>query len=305
MKLNELYEQVCTKKGIEKKLSELYSQKSRLEGKINLLKSKYDKEQKDVDRLEKVSLSALFYSLTGRKDEMLDKETREMLRAKAEYDAAVFQLDGITRDISRYVQQKFDIKDCEEQYEAVLKEKLQSMGENDENILKMNNRLAESEVVCRELNEAIVAGRKARDKAVQADRNLNSADGWAMFDVFGGGIVADAMKYSRMDSAQNIIYEMQQELSRFKTELADVDIHTDIDMYIGDFLRLADFMWDNIFTDVAVMNKIQNARTKIFEVITHLDKAICNLENMEKQEKEKQSALKQSLEQLAMEKDIQ
>ncbi|MBQ9846010.1 MAG: hypothetical protein IJO54_08030 [Oscillospiraceae bacterium] len=304
MTLKELYEQVCTKKNIEAKLSELYSQKSHLESKINLLRSKYDKEQKDVDRLEKGSLSSLFYSLTGKKDEMLDKETREMLKAKAEYDTAVFQLDGITRDISRYVQQKFDIKDCEAQYEALLKEKLQTMGEKDENVLQMNRQLAESEVVCRELDEAIVAGRKALDKAMQAEKSLNSADSWAMFDVFGGGFVADAMKYSRMDSAQNTIYEMQSELGRFKTELADVDIHTDIDMYIGDFLRIADFMWDNIFTDVAVMNKIQNARTKIFDVITQLEKSIYNLENMEKQERKKQNTLKQTLTQLVMEKDI-
>ena len=65
MTIRELYELVCEKKSIQLKLDELNKQKTQLNDKIVMLKSQYEKEQKDVDNLENNTLSKFFYNLTG------------------------------------------------------------------------------------------------------------------------------------------------------------------------------------------------------------------------------------------------
>ena len=300
MTLNQLYEQVCTKNSIKAKLDELYSQQQHLEEKLSLLKSKWQKEQNEADRLEKGSLSSFFYSLTGHLDEKLEKETREALEAKAVYDNAVFQLENVKRDISRYVQQQYDLKDIEQQYETALKEKLDSMKNDDYTIVLKQNGIVQSQAVQKEINEAVIAGKTAMNKAYEVQKSLDSADSWAMFDVFGGGIVADMVKYSKLDDANSQIQQMQASLSKFKTELSDVNINADLTVQVSEFLRAADYLFDNIFTDAAVLNRISEARNRVNDTVRRIDEALLRLENMLKSEKAKEAKLKRELENIAV-----
>ena len=300
MTLNQLYEQVCTKNSIKAKLDELYSQQQHLEEKLSLLKSKWQKEQNEADRLEKGSLFSFFYSLTGYLDEKLEKETREALEAKAVYDNAVFQLENVKRDISRYVQQQYDLKDIEQQYETALKEKLDSMKNDDYTIVLKQNGIVQSQAVQKEINEAVIAGKTAMNKAYEVQKSLDSADSWAMFDVFGGGIVADMVKYSKLDDANSQIQQMQASLSKFKTELSDVNINADLTVQVSEFLRAADYLFDNIFTDAAVLNRISEARNRVNDTVRRIDEALLRLENMLKSEKAKEAKLKRELENIAV-----
>ncbi len=56
------------------------------------LRQAWDKEQADVDRLEGASLSSLLASLTGRKEERLEREEAEALAARRQYRSAPQQL---------------------------------------------------------------------------------------------------------------------------------------------------------------------------------------------------------------------
>lgn len=300
MTLNELYQQICTKHSIESKLEELYAQQNHLEKKINVLKSKWQKEQKEADKLEKGSFSSLFYSLTGKLDDKLDREKREALEAKAVYDNAVFQLEMVTRDISRYVKQKYELKDCEAQYEKALQEKLESLKGEDSTIVFKQKELAEAQAAQKEIEEAIAAGKSALNKAYEVQKSLSSADSWAVYDVFGGGLISDAMKYSRLDDATRQIQEMQAHLSKFKTELSDVNINTEITVDISEFLKVSDYLFDNIFTDMTVRSKISAARVQIDDKVNAIDSTLFHLGNMLKSEKDKENKLKQELENLAV-----
>ena len=250
--------------------------------------------------MEKGSLSSFFYSLTGYLDEKLEKETREALEAKAVYDNAVFQLENVKRDISRYVQQQYDLKDIEQQYETALKEKLDSMKNDDYTIVLKQNGIVQSQAVQKEINEAVIAGKTAMNKAYEVQKSLDSADSWAMFDVFGGGIVADMVKYSKLDDANSQIQQMQASLSKFKTELSDVNINADLTVQVSEFLRAAEYLFDNIFTDAAVLNRISEARNRVNDTVRRIDEALLRLENMLKSEKAKEAKLKRELENIAV-----
>ena len=57
--------------------------------------------------------------------------------------------------------------------------------------------------------------------------------------------------------------ELQVQLRRFHTELADVEIRADMQVQVDGFLRFADFFFDGIFADWAVMNRIHDAQQQV------------------------------------------
>lgn len=95
--------------------------------------------------------------------------------------------------------------------------------------------------------------------------SLDSAHGWATWDLLGGGLVADLAKHSHLDSAQAAVERLQVELRRFKTELADVTIDADLQVSIDGFLRFADYFFDGLFVDWAVMDRINQSQAAVEE----------------------------------------
>ena len=72
----------------------------------------------------------------------------------------------------------------------------------------------------------------------------------------GGGLIADLAKHSRLDDAQASVEYLQSQLRAFRTELADVTISADFQVNIDGFLRVADYVFDGIFADWAVLDRI-------------------------------------------------
>ncbi len=295
MTIKELYEQVCEKKSIQLKLEELNKQKTQLNDKIAVLKCQYEKEQKDVDKLENSTLSSLFYSLTGKLDEKLDKETREMLAAKGIYDNAVFQLNNVCADIAGYENRLSQLADCEIQYEQAVKLKLDELKGTNPEIVNLQIELANSSNKLKEIKEAVQAGNTAYAKAQAVADELGKADNWAVFDMFGGGVIADMVKYDHMDKAQQLVNEMHSYMAAFKTELSDINMSVRVDTSVDGLLMAADYFFDNIFTDMAVKNKIQNALGQINNAIFAINDALYNLAEMEKAESKKAEQFKQKL----------
>lgn len=52
---------------------------------------------------------------------------------------------------------------------------------------------------------------------------------------------------------------LQSQLRAFRTELADVTISADFQVNIDGFLRFADYVFDGIFADWAVLDRINQA----------------------------------------------
>lgn len=129
------------------------------------LEQRFREEQTDVERLEGRSLSAFFYNVIGKKDEKLTQERQEAYAARVKYDAAVGELAGIEEDLARCQAELDSLRDCEDRYAAVLREKTQAVkaagGDAAEKILKLEEREADLESQGRELDEALAAGEAA------------------------------------------------------------------------------------------------------------------------------------------------
>lgn len=98
-RLKELREKIFGKEGLEAKHRELQAQRQELDSRAQGLRDILQKEQADVDRLEHMSLAAVFYAAIGKKENRLDKEKMEVYAAKGKYDSAVRELHFVEEDI--------------------------------------------------------------------------------------------------------------------------------------------------------------------------------------------------------------
>lgn len=276
-----LQNQCARKKKLEAAQRELHRQRYALTEQVEKLKQVMAEEQEDVDRLEGRSLAAFFYHVVGKMDEKLTVERQEAYAAKVKYDAAARELAGVELDLQRCQSELDSLQGCEARYRAVLDEKIQAVknqgGETAAKILQIEERAGHFESQKKELREALEAGNAALASTDQILSSLDSAEGWGTLDLFGGGLISDLAKHGHLDDAQEAVEHLQSQLRAFQTELADVEIEADLQVRIDGFLRFADYFFDGLLTDWAVLDhihqsqdQVQATRTQICSVLDHL-----------------------------------
>lgn len=261
--LSLLQAQLTYKKRLEAMLSELRSQQMPLRKKAEELEKIMLRERKDVDRLEGNSLAAFFYNVVGRKDEKLDEERREFYAARVKYDACARELEAIEQDIEATEEDLADLSDCEVRYAQALENKrlaIESASIPEAAILLEKEQdltyLAGQE---RELEEAIAAGTAALRTTADMMQQIESAKDLATFDLLGGGLIADLAKHEKLDEAQKNVEDLQIQLQRFNKELSDVTIRAHLQVNIDGMLKFADFFFDGLLADAAVLEHIKQS----------------------------------------------
>ena len=181
-------------------------------------------EQKDVEDLGRLSFASIAAKLSGRGEERLEREEAEACAARMKYDAAERQLAEIRQEIAGCEAELRADQGCEARFRQVLEEKREALKLGNsaaaERIIALEERLAELQSRLRELEEARSAGEDVRRRLDQVLASLGSAENWGTWDVIGGGLLTDMMKYSRLDEAQHSMEQMQSALRRYRRELA-------------------------------------------------------------------------------------
>lgn len=279
-----LQQQVVRKKREESKLKELYIQREELNNRVNEFKISKLNQQADVDHLEGRSLAAFFYAMFGKRKDKLDKERQEAYAAKVKYDVAALELSAIEKDIKNSKAELNQLLGCEQQYEKMLKDKAKAIKSIDSKeaveVFQTEKRITYLESQMKEIQEALVAGEKALGITNDILSSLDSAEGWGTWDLLGGGLLSDMAKHSHLDEAQTQVERLQLQLRRFKTELTDVTIHADMQVSIDGFLGFADYFFDGLFADWAVMNKINQSQTQVEDTKKQIESVLNRLTSM-------------------------
>ena len=267
-RLEQLREKMARRRRLNAEVSTLEERRASLAQRVQQLKEETYKEQLDVDQLENFSAAKLFYQIVGKLDERLEKEQAELYAVALRYDSARQELQSVESELDSRRRELSLLEGCEREYERLLAEKARVLREDPNSLsarrlLALEERQAQLSAREKELNEAIRAGYDALSDIGTIEESLSSAEGWGTWDVFGGGLISDMAKYSHLDEAQRQINTLQRSLSRFRTELADVDIRMDIQIEVDSFLRFADYFFDNIFTDWAVLDRIRNTQSQV------------------------------------------
>ena len=284
--LLELQQKLASKPFLEAKLRELDAQKREFDRKIISLRVAFREEQADVEKLEGRSLANYFFQVVGKLDDKLTKERQEAYAAKVKLDAAEREMAAIEADIAQIHTQIAEIHQAQIQYDAALAQKRSDLTSSDtpegQKIRDMEQQVAALQSYAREIREAINAGSSARGTADQILRELDSAQNWNTWDMFGGsGIITHMAKHGHLDSAQDLTEELQRKLRRFKTELADIQITADTQVNIDGFLRFADYFFDGLFADWTVGNRISESISSVTATRSKISSTITKLEAME------------------------
>ena len=301
--LTELQQKVAMKPALEAKLRELQNQRREYDREVISLRVAFRKEQEDVEKLEGRSLANYFFQVVGKLDEKLDQERREAYAAKVKMDAAERELAGIEADISEIQTQLNEIRVAEVQYKEELEKKramLKASGTAAaDQIIEIEQKIAALEAQKQEIKEAISAGYSARSTADRILSELESADGWNTWDMFGGGgIITHMAKHSHLDEAQDLVSDLQSKLRRFKTELADIQITANMQVNIDGFLRFADYFFDGLFADWAVGDRISESQSSVMSVRYKIEQAMNKLTSMDHEADKQKAALKAKIEDL-------
>ena len=303
--LLELQQKVAKKPALEAKHRELQNQRREYDREAISLRVAFRKEKEDVEKLEGRSLANYFFQVVGKLDEKIDQERREAYAAKVKLDAAERELAGIEADISEIQSQLTEIRIAEAQYKDELEKKRASLRASGtaaaDQIIEIEQKIAALEVQKKEIKEAISAGYSARSTADRILSELESADGWNTWDMFGGGgIITHMAKHSHLDEAQDLVSDLQSKLRRFKTELADIQITANMQVNIDGFLRFADYFFDGLFADWAVGDKISQSMNSVSSTKSQISRTLDKLSSMEKAADSEIARLKLQLDDLVV-----
>ncbi|OUQ56406.1 hypothetical protein B5E56_13085 [Flavonifractor sp. An112] len=290
------------RKQLDAQIEELHRQRGERQAKVDETAQSFRKEQDDVDKLEKGGVHAFLLTLIGHKEERLDKERREALAAKLQYDQARSDLEYLENKLNGLIRERDGLRDAPEQLEALWTEKAELVkamgGQTGARLVELDRQLSDVTHQQKELEEALSAGENAKRLLGQVQDDLDSARSWGTWDMLGGGLIATMAKYDRLDSAQSSIRAAQRALSDFRTELADVSQLQVPNIQIGEFATFADYFFDGIFSDWYVQSSIKKAQEGVSEVHMKLTAALRDLEAASQDLNDQQASLKREREDL-------
>lgn len=290
------------RKQLDAQIEELHRQRGERQAKVDETAQCFRAEQEDVDKLENGGLRSFLLTLTGHKEERLDKERREALAAKLQYDQARSDLEYLEDKLNGLIRERDGLRDAPEQLEALWAEKAELVkamgGQTGARLVELDRQLSNVTHQQKEVQEALSAGKNAKRLLGQVQDDLDSARGWGTWDMLGGGLIATMAKYDRLDSAQSSIQAAQRALSDFRTELADVSQLQVPNIQIGEFATFADYFFDGIFSDWYVQSSIKKAQEGVSEVHMKLTAALRDLETASQELTDQQASLKREREDL-------
>ena len=240
------------------------------------------KEQEDVDNLEKFSFASLISSLKGDKGERLEKEKDEAYAAYVKYEAALKEYNAVNETMEYYQNELEKIGNSKHEYEQLINEKFTYLKESGnpqaDEIMRLDELVGRMAKEIREIDEALIAGDKVKEAIEVVVADLEEAEYCAEMDLRSGKGVYDRAKYRRLNEAEGHIATLQIRMGSFRTELADVDIDTDINVDVGGICTEFADMFGNIFTEIKVLDKIQRLHNQAKNTRADIISAIFKLE---------------------------
>lgn len=225
-------------------------------------------ESQDVERLEHLSWSRILASLRGSLTNDRDREVAEQQAARYEAGLASSRLEAARRDVAALQARLDALGDVDAEYDDALAAKERWAEDHDPaaaaalaEISETRGRLLAEDT---EAREAHAAGTVALEHLRRAADRLREARSWSTWDTFGGGgFLTDMMKYDRLDEVSVVLGHADLALRRFSRELADLRLAGVSAVNVDGLTRTFDVFFDNIFSDLAVRSRIQEAESRV------------------------------------------
>ncbi|WP_156313253.1 hypothetical protein [Micromonospora sp. HK10] len=250
--------------------ADLHRRTDELTTQLAALRARHAREQEDVERLEGLSLTRVLASLRGARDDALARERAEADAARYRVAEAESRLEALRQEHRAAQARLGQLAAAPSNYAAVLDDKERHLDESGDprraRLLELADERGRLTGEMHEVTEATQAARAAWHALTQVRDKLGSASGWSTYDTFfGGGAISSTIKHFRLDEAAQAAAHADRCLAVLRTELADVPgmALTAPQLAVGGLTRFVDVWFDNIFTDLAVRDRIKQAQRNV------------------------------------------
>jgi hypothetical protein len=232
-----------------------------------ILRKKLAKEKRDFDKMGRLSLKHLFHLILQNDVAQKEKERQEWLAAQLQWEQCRDEIESLEKEYATENNALQDLGDITDEYENLFHQKEEAIAatgssailhQTSEKITKKNNQL-------NEILEAREVALQLLNQLEQSGRYLKSASGWGTWDMLGGGLIATAIKRSKMDAARAGLQNAQHLLNQFNKELADVSV-AGLRFETGGFAAFADYFFDCLIIDWMVQSSINKAYQAVYDL---------------------------------------
>ena len=297
--LADLQEKIRRKKKAKNLLAHFAEEAARLNSIVEDRFKEYEAEQEEAEALQSATLTLLFYSVMGLKEQKLRKEESEALAAKAEYENAKAELDHV---LNRQVELRAEIRslgNCERDYEEMVAEKkawlmTKATAVNAE-VEALETEKASILRDSKELKEAMESGQYALRVARSVMDALAMANRLNWKDSFGGynrshrgalissihDIEVNREKRNALIRLENSIQTLGKYLQDFAAELKDVaalPMEHLPDTHFSSGLLFFDRWADGLFAEFVVDAKLDSIGEKMVPLLNKLTPIVEGLE---------------------------
>ena len=237
---------------------------------LDLMEKALEKEQRDVEALEKEGLTSMFRKFIGDREEKLEKEREEYLRASLRYNQLYKSVELIRFELELLTKKEQNQETVERRIEVLLKMREDELMQLDPQVGAVLKELhAQADRLQKytvEVEEAFSAGSAALDLVRRTEFLLRDAQGWGQRDMWsnrhrGSGY----MKMQAIDQARDLANQSRHALIRFGNELKDVfkDLLLQVNMDIEEFGQFGDIFFDNLISDWMAQQKINKSLVNV------------------------------------------
>lgn len=252
------------------------------------LKNQLDEENHDIEKLKKVSVTSVIAKVKGDKEQRLKKEEQEAVVLLNKIQGLETQVASQKNDVNSLTQHVEDLKNLNirlgQNKEALVKLIYQStQGVPDpveekvekelQSLLKSYNPI-QAEIQNKQ--KVVYYLQSAYNDLNNAYESLNSASNYNNWDMFfGGGMITDSIKHSRMSNARDAVGRANNSIDLARN--LDPNL-PGINAFVQDFSLFFNIMFDNIFEDWNIQNKISNSLDSVQQSLYELQNTISKVQ---------------------------
>ena len=224
-------------------------------------------EEKDVERLEHLSLTRVLAALHGSREDALAREQAEAVAARYRVAQAQQRLDDARAALENLKRRQAWLAGAPQAYTHALAAKerylTHSADPRGARLLALADERGRLTAELGELDRASVDAGGAAQALAEVQDRLGSASSWSTFDTyFDHGMVANAIKHDRIDQAAQAARAADQRLAALRTDVAELGGYepTAPRLEVSAGFKFADIFFNNIFTDLSVGRQIRDAQ---------------------------------------------
>lgn len=251
---------------------------------IDLL-GEMEKKQRDAKIVDISSLSSILTNLIGNYQKKINRHQRQLIELKLKYIKEKEHLKILEEDLKALEKKITELSQDTESYSKHYLRKVNEISKELPEEVKLKYLALEEKrkaLVAKEIGmlTAYKMVEQIMDNINSIQKSLDSAVKWIASDAFINKNTSDKdISYTNFDTMAYEFAQLASRLRDLKKDLQDLgNFNTLIGIGIDNSIRIVDYWFDNLFTDLKVRDKIAEDQQQVNSLAYYVEKILLDLE---------------------------